>query len=110
MPKHASTLAAVRSFTLRRLLLTIALAAGAVGTAAAVDGSREPNPPGLDALLLRIKAEYPDARILKVELMQEDAAGESAPVYRVKLFSPDGRIRRLTFDVHTLAPRRGRSR
>jgi uncharacterized membrane protein YkoI len=102
--------------------LIIAIAAGAAGPgpAAAMDGANEPNAPlhaengeiqgepakapNFDALLLKIRADYPNARILKVELTREDAAGEGGLAYRVKLFPPNGRIQRLMFNARTLEP------
>lgn len=122
MFQYARALLALYGFPWRRLLLTIAIAAGAMGPgpAAATEGANEPNTPlhtesgetqgelakapNLDALLLKIRANYPNARILKVELTREGAAGEGGLAYRVKLFPPDGRIRKLMFDARTLAP------
>lgn len=56
-----------------------------------------------DGLMAKVKAEHPDAQILKIELLRGEQADLPEWIYEVKLFPPDGRILRLTYDARTLA-------
>lgn len=83
-----------------RTALVIALVTLSAGLAAA-EPSREIPGPELERLMVKVKAEHPDARILKVE---REAEGGGPDVYEVKLLRPDGQVLKLYFDAATLAP------
>ncbi len=79
------------------LVAIVALSAGSL----AAEPSRSIPGPELEKLMVKVKAEHPEARILKVE---REAEGGGAEVYEVKLLRPDGQVLKLYFDVGTLAP------
>lgn len=83
-----------------RIALAVALATLIVGMAAA-EPSISISGPELEKLMLKVKAEHPEARILKVE---REANGGGPEVYEIKLLRPDGQVLKLYFDVVTLAP------
>lgn len=56
----------------------------------------------MDALLSKIRADYPAAQILKAELHRGEEEGDPTWIYKVKLFPPDGRIMKLIYDARTL--------
>ena len=73
----------------------------ALGGAALADGKKVP-PADLERLLSAVKAQHPQASILKVE--REAAEGNRGEVYEVKLLRPDGQVLKLYFDAATMAP------
>jgi hypothetical protein len=56
-----------------------------------------------DSVIAKVKAEHPGAKILKIELTRGEDADLPEWIYEVKLFPPDGRILRLTYDARSLA-------
>lgn len=100
---HATHIRPERRAVLRRLAL--ALIGAAIITASAAAGAGTGDPPALqpvDRLLAAVKAEHPQARILKAELLAaEDGTGRDW-LYVVKIFPPDGRILKLVYDARTL--------
>jgi hypothetical protein len=86
---------------LAALALVASAALAAAEPAATRDGVAGGTLAGFDRLLAKIKAEHPDATILKAEMRTRDLEGRQ-PVYVVKLLPADGRITRLTVDAHSL--------
>ena len=127
MAKKRSSALAGR-LLVRALAVVLALAACGESTTAAGDENEgaavqqtapaQGEPAGLgdiNKLLAKIKAEYPEAHILKVELLSGEPDSGQDWVYEVKLFPPDGRILRLVYDARSLtllenAPGCGRGR
>lgn len=92
------TLRALIFSALASFLLTPALAPA--------DAMANPLPAGVataDGVLAKVKAEHPDGVVLKIELLRPENAELPEWIYEVKLFPPDGRILRLTYDAKTLA-------
>ena len=59
-------------------------------------------PADLERLLAAVKAQYPEASVLKVE--REPAEGQRGDLYEVKVLRPDGQVLKLYFDTTSLAP------
>jgi hypothetical protein len=57
----------------------------------------------INALLVKVRKNYPNAEVLKVELHRGDARDTPTWIYEVKLFPPDGHIMKLAYDAQTLA-------
>lgn len=57
----------------------------------------------IEQLLSKVKAEHPNASILKVERERSEGGGKGE-VYEVKLLRPDGQVLKLYYDAATLAP------
>lgn len=83
-----------------RSVLVVALVAMCAGAAAA-GPSRSITGAELEKLMVKVKAEHAEARILKVE---REAEGGGPELYEVKLLRPDGQVLKLYFDVESLAP------
>ena len=81
------------------VLAAILITAGPVNADRAISMSEA----GLEQLLSKVKAEYPNASILKVEHERSDGDRKTG-VYEVKLLRRDGQILKLYFDAATLEP------
>lgn len=58
---------------------------------------------GLEQLLSKVKAEHPNASILKIEHELPEGDGKTA-MYEIKLLRRDGQILKLYYDAATLEP------
>lgn len=85
----------------RQAVLTLAVTV-AIACVQPVRAADTP-PASVDQLLARIRAEHPNARVLKVELLPSTVASGAGALYEVKLFPADGRIIKLVYDARTLA-------
>jgi hypothetical protein len=89
--------------TTRRDFMRCALTPFFLAVCARPAGAAAGAPAAVEGLLAKIKAEHPEAEILKIELLRGGEAGLPEWIYEVKLFPPDGRILKLTYDAKTLA-------
>ncbi len=80
-------------------LAAILIAAGPVNADRAISMSEA----GLEQLLSKVKAEHPNASILKVEHERSEGDRKTG-VYEVKLLRRDGQVLKLYYDAATLVP------
>jgi uncharacterized membrane protein YkoI len=73
---------------------------GLLATAAAAAEPLSTRPAALEQLLSKVKAQHPNASILRVE---RERYGETE-VYEMKLLGPDGQVLKLAYDTTSLAP------
>lgn len=92
--------------TFRALLLSALASFWLIPALPTASAAAEPLPAGVataEAVLAKVKAGRPEAVVLKMELLRPQDADLPEWIYEVKLFPPDGRILRLTYDAKTLA-------
>lgn len=88
------------------MLARVVVAAAAIGVASASARADREIPIAsaeFEQLLAKVRAEHPDASILKVE-RERSESNAKAEVYEVKLLRPDGQVLKLYYDAATLAP------
>lgn len=98
---------AVEKLQLRSLRCAARVAVAVVGVtwgaaACLADGKVNIPAADLERLLSTVKAQHPEASVLKVE--REPAEGRRGDLYEVKLLRPDGQVLKLYFDATSLAP------
>lgn len=86
--------------------LAVALMAACLLAATPARASGPDVPPAgvqpLAALLARVRADFGEAKIVKVEIEETQSQGVKIPAYEVKLFTPRGAIMKVLYDARTL--------